>query len=127
MAQITQLRVGIVGFGGAGMAQFGHFKRMEGCEVRAVLDTKPNGLERAAKLDSHLCLVDDWETFLSTGINTVAICSPDQTHAEYIIKAVSAGLHTVCEKPLCDSLDSCEKILAAASANPYHTNDCHTP
>ena len=47
---INKTKLGIVGFGGAGMAQYRHFESIKGCKVVSVFDPKQNGLERARRI-----------------------------------------------------------------------------
>ncbi len=112
------LNVGIVGFGGAGIAQFGHFQSMRDCRVTAVYDSKPGGVDRARSIAPGILATDDFQKFIASGINSVAICSSDASHAEYVIAAINAGLHVVCEKPLTDSPESCQQILRAEASAP---------
>jgi predicted dehydrogenase len=107
------LKVGIVGFGGAGIAQFGHFSNMRESQVVTIFDPKENGIKRARKIAPAVLATDNFEEFMTSGINTIAICSPDKTHADYVVAAIEAGKHVVCEKPLTDSLDACRRILSA--------------
>ncbi len=107
------LKVGIIGFGGAGMAQFGHFSDMPDSQVIAIYDPKPNGINRARSLAPAALATDNFERFMASGVNAVAVCSPDSTHADYVVAAIEAGMHVVCEKPLTDSLDGCRRILTA--------------
>ncbi len=106
------LKVGIVGFGGSGMAQYRHFGSL-GCEVTAIHDPKPDGIDRAKAIAPGVFITSSFESFLASGINAVAVCSPDKTHADYVVGAMEAGLHVVCEKPLADSLEGCRRILNA--------------
>jgi UDP-N-acetyl-2-amino-2-deoxyglucuronate dehydrogenase len=107
------LKVGIVGFGGAGIAQFTHFSNICGSEVVAVFDPHESGINRAKSLAPAVLVTDDLEKFMAAGVNTIAVCSPDKTHADYVVAALEAGKHVVCEKPLTDSLDGCRRILNA--------------
>jgi UDP-N-acetylglucosamine 3-dehydrogenase len=113
-----ELKVGIVGFGGAGLAQYDHFRSIEKCNVVAVYDPNQAGLDRAGRLSPDLFLTDDFGKFLEADIDVVAICSPDKTHADYMAQSIRAGKHTICEKPLTDSLDGCKKILEAERTSP---------
>lgn len=113
-----ELKVGIVGFGGAGLAQYDHFRSIEKCNVVAVYDPNQAGLDRARRLSPDLYLTGDFGKFLEAAIDVVAICSPDSTHADYMVKSIRAGKHTICEKPLTDSLEGCRKILQAERASP---------
>ncbi|MFY7964206.1 MAG: Gfo/Idh/MocA family protein [Chitinophagaceae bacterium] len=51
-------------------------------------------------------------------INVVAICTPNGLHAEHTIKALKAGYHVLCEKPMAISVHDCgAMIIAAEKAN----------
>ncbi len=51
-------------------------------------------------------------------IDVVAVCSPNGLHAEHTIKALKAGFHVLCEKPMALSVHDCgEMINAAERAN----------
>jgi len=113
-----ELRVGIVGFGGAGLAQYSHFQALKECRVVAVYDPKQAGLDRARQLSNTLSLTDDFDKFLAHDLDVVAVCSPDKTHADYMVRSLEAGRHVICEKPLTDSLDGCRRILQAESQSP---------
>src|ERR1051325_1278087 len=112
-----RVRVGIVGFGGAGMAQFAHFNGIPDSEVVAIYDPKPGGLSRAERFSNGTLITDSFDKFMRSDINAISVCSPDSTHADYILSAFEAGKHVVCEKPLSDSLDACRRILAAEAAS----------
>jgi predicted dehydrogenase len=51
-------------------------------------------------------------------IDVISICSPNGLHAEHSIKALNAGFHVLCEKPLAIDVHDCgEMIKAAEKAN----------
>src|SRR5687767_12420508 len=51
-------------------------------------------------------------------IDVVAICSPNGLHVAHTIKALNAGMHVLCEKPMAISVHDCgEMIQAAEKAN----------
>jgi predicted dehydrogenase len=47
-------------------------------------------------------------------IEAVYIVLPNSMHAEFTIRAVKAGKHVLCEKPMATTLPDCEKMIAAA-------------
>jgi UDP-N-acetyl-2-amino-2-deoxyglucuronate dehydrogenase len=51
-------------------------------------------------------------------IDVVSVCSPNGLHAEHSIKALKAGCHVLCEKPMAISVHECgEMIKQAEMAN----------
>ena len=111
------LRIGIIGFGGAGQAHAFYWSCVAGCRVTKIFDSKPSGADRAAARGLSAMFVADVER-LWPDLDAVVVCTPDATHAEYIVAALSRGLHVLVEKPLCDSLEGLRAIRRAAAAAP---------
>jgi len=108
------LKIGIIGFGGAGAAHAAYFACLPGCVVTKIHDPKPERLDNAKEhfshVDRHATLDDFWGD-----LDAVSICTPDSTHADYIVAALRQGLHVLCEKPLTDSVEGIRKIKTAAA------------
>ncbi|MGD9920022.1 MAG: Gfo/Idh/MocA family protein, partial [Pseudorhodoplanes sp.] len=50
--------------------------------------------------------------------NVVAVCTPNYLHSEHTIRALEAGYHVICEKPMAITVHDCgEMIKAAERAN----------
>jgi UDP-N-acetyl-2-amino-2-deoxyglucuronate dehydrogenase len=47
-------------------------------------------------------------------IDVVSICTPNGLHAEHSIKALKAGFHVLCEKPMAISVHDCGAMIKAA-------------
>jgi predicted dehydrogenase len=47
-------------------------------------------------------------------IDVIAVCSPNGLHAEHSIKALKAGFHVLCEKPMALSVYDCGEMISAA-------------
>ncbi|MCR6483962.1 Gfo/Idh/MocA family oxidoreductase [Amycolatopsis sp. OK19-0408] len=46
-------------------------------------------------------------------IDVVVVCTPDHTHADYVVAALRAGCDVVTEKPMTTDVDGARRILAA--------------
>jgi len=57
------------------------------------------------------------ELLLNKSVDLVYLSFPNHLHEEWSIRALDAGKHLICEKPLSTSLASVEKILACAARN----------
>ena len=115
---INKFKVGIVGFGGAGMALYDHFDHFRECEITSVFDIKDAAFERARRKSEKVFVTKDFNEFLNSGIDIVIIASPDSTHADYLTLSVEAGKHVLCEKPLTDSIEGIRKILKVCKEHP---------
>jgi predicted dehydrogenase len=69
------------------------------------------GLDRPA----HVADYRDAAVYASS-IDVVDICLPPWMHADAMRRAIAAGRHVICEKPLVGSLDETDELAAAASA-----------
>ena len=48
------------------------------------------------------------------GIQAVSIATPNFTHYEILKAALEAGLHAICEKPLCFTQEQAKELIALA-------------
>ena len=63
----------------------------------------------------HLCHYEAAdELFASGAIDAVYIALPNSMHKDYAIRAASAGLHVLCEKPLAPTARDCEAMIEVA-------------
>lgn len=105
-------RVGIVGAGGISRTHADRWLQMSGIELAGFYDIA----EGAARLavDRFGGRVFDSMDDLLNSVDYVDVCTPGPAHAGPVIAALEAGLPTVCEKPLANSVADCERIVDAA-------------
>jgi len=57
----------------------------------------------------------DWRRLVERDdIDLIDICSPGNTHLEIAVAALEAGKHVLCEKPLANTVEEAEAMVAAA-------------
>jgi predicted dehydrogenase len=49
-------------------------------------------------------------------IDVIYVVLPNNMHAEFTIRALGAGKHVLCEKPMANTPEDCQKMIAAAKA-----------
>lgn len=100
--------------------------------VVRVMDVDPAVLERVTSSAVAGATTDPAAVLDDPAIDVVAVCSPDQFHADQVIAACEAGKRAVlCEKPLTLTRDDAARIVAAATAAGTHvmvgTMHCYDP
>jgi predicted dehydrogenase len=61
----------------------------------------PRARSLATKFHFEFCTTDEDEIYSDSSINTVVIATRHHLHARQIVRALEAGKHVFCEKPLC--------------------------
>ena len=60
---------------------------------------------------------DDYDSIKDNPeIDVVYVVLPNSMHAEYTIRALKAGKHVLCEKPMATSVEDCQRMIDAAKA-----------
>ncbi|XOV91655.1 MAG: inositol 2-dehydrogenase [Bacteroidota bacterium] len=109
---MKKLKIGILGMGRIGQVHLKNIQnRIENAEVVAVMNPSERG-QSFAKNRNVKAVSGDPEIVLENDeVDAVFICSPSDTHAEYITRAAMTGKAIFSEKPLDLSLSNIEEIL----------------
>lgn len=107
------IRLGIIGTGR--IAKRFVYDAWQGLDVEIVGVYNPH-MESAEKFcaENHVkAAYSEWNLFIHA-IEAVYVASPLGTHAEYVKKALEAGIHVLCEKPMVVSGAQAEELFALA-------------
>ena len=63
------------------------------------------------------CAYDNEDALIASDVDVIDVCTPNICHAETVRKALAAGKHVFCEKPLADNLKDAEELAALAAAS----------
>jgi len=124
------VKVGVVGLGFMGQTHLKAYNQVPGAKITAVCDAvrlpKDGKLEGVTGniSESEGLFLDpkeirgyrEFEEFLEDSeADLVDLCVPTPLHASMAIKALEAGKHVICEKPLARDAETCRRILEAAA------------
>lgn len=123
---MKKLRFAIIGCGIIAQRHAEHINAIG--KLQAVCDIK---IERAWNLqekyggdenvkDVLACSSIDQLLKCTKRIDVISICTPNYLHAEHTIKALKAGFHVLCEKPMAIDIGDCKRmVMEAQKANRY--------
>lgn len=111
------MKVGIIGFGGAGQAHYRRFVTLPGVIVAKVFEPKADRRAAWQKQYPDVAFAASRDELLEA-CDLVSVCTPDHVHAADALASIAAGRHTLVEKPMVTTREDGEAIAAALRANP---------
>ncbi len=97
---------------------------VQGENIVALCDVDKNYLDRAAKRFPNARTYADYREMIekeAKGLDAVAVSTADHNHAPATIRAIRAGLHAYCEKPLTHTVEEARVIAEAAKKHGVAT------
>ena len=109
---MKKINVAVAGLGRIGKIHLKNLSRnFPEVEVVAVMDVFDESKAIADEFNVPVFVKDYDELLAVPGVDAVVICSPTDTHADYVVKAAKAGKQIFCEKPLDLSLGRVKEVL----------------
>jgi D-xylose 1-dehydrogenase (NADP+, D-xylono-1,5-lactone-forming) len=112
-----RLRWGVLGTGGITSTVVPAIARSEHCRVDAIAS---RSLDRARKRARRLGVPNAYGSYGDLlddpAIDVVYIPLPNFLHREWVLAAVAAGKHVLCEKPMAITADEAQEMVDAADA-----------
>ena len=94
--------------------------------MKVVCGRNREGAESAARTYGWEEAATDWrEVVTRPDIDLIDICTPGDSHAEIAIAAAQAGKAVFCEKPLANTIQEAEAMLAAVEKHGVPHMICH--
>lgn len=121
------LKVGIVGFGFMGRMHFRHWKMLPDVQIVAICDANPNIEEDTKKAVGNIKgaegeidltgieLFRDLDAMIAKAKpDAISLTLPTYLHADCTEKALTQGVHVLCEKPMALTVADCDRMVTAA-------------
>ncbi len=106
------------------------YRSLRGVRVTAICDSDRARLKGSEKVEGNIggddaaldlgdvALYTDFEKMLDEEqLDAVSITLPTFMHRDFTVKALDAGAHVLCEKPMAMNVEQCEDMIAAAKTN----------
>ena len=110
---MKRLRIAVAGAGL--IAQVEHIPNLKSLrdrfEVVGVADPSPTG-RRLIEQRHDLATCASFDELMALKPDAILIAAPDSYHAEFAGRALDAGIHVFCEKPLCFSTADIDGLIA---------------
>ena len=106
------INVAVAGLGRIGKIHLKNLSRnFSEIKVVAAMDVIAESKAIADEFSVPVFVQNFDELLAVPGLDAVVICSPTNTHADYVVKAAKAGKQIFCEKPLDLSLERVKEVL----------------
>ena len=112
---MSELKVGIAGFGVVGKRRKACIERQPGMQVVAVCDRT---FEGEGTLSDGIRYYRDYRRLLTEDLDVLVACMTNDIAAEVTIAGLEAGLHVFCEKPPGRNLDDIARVIQTERRHP---------
>mgnify|MGYP003417545920 CR=1 FL=1 len=117
---MKKYKLGIIGAGMYGKVLMRSFRQDPRAEIRWVNSASEATTKAAAEeFGVEKWTLDYREVLADPALDAAVIATPPYFHAQQLEAALAAGKHVLLEKPMAESLQSIERILAAVEGSPH--------
>ena len=126
MAEQKCLRIGLIGFGSMGRTHTWAVRNLPfffgGLPFRAVTEgVCTTSIEKSRRVAEEfgipIAAADEDELIGNPDIDVIDICTPNNCHYQTVKKALAAGKHVLCEKPLCLTREEADELASLEAAS----------
>ena len=115
MNELTELRIGIAGFGVVGKRRKECIDHNPNLHVVAICD---RSFDKEKILDNGIHYYQDYRRLLMEDLDALVVCLTNDIAAEVTIAALKAGLHVFCEKPPGRNVEDILRVISYERKHP---------
>ncbi len=115
-----KVKIAMIGAGNIAGAHLDAYKRVPNAEIYAICDINPDRLKETGERFGITRCYNDVDSMLAdcgAELDAADVCVWNCNHAECAIKALNAGLHVLCEKPMAYNTEQAIAMKEAADRN----------
>jgi predicted dehydrogenase len=115
-----QVRYAVAGLGHlAQVAVLPAFRHASDSQLVALISDDPKKQTKLARQYGveNVYRYRDYEKCFSDGVDSVYIVLPNHLHREFTVRALDAGAHVLCEKPMAVTARDCQAMIRASERN----------
>ena len=127
--KLDTVRVGFIGLGMRGPTHLNNMTKLEGVEIKAVCDIRPQQANDALKMAKdkghnpqvYTDTADAWKKVCdSKDIDLIFIATPWDLHTPMAVYAMQQGKHVCIEVPAAVTLDECWQLIETSEQTKQH-------
>ncbi len=127
--KIDTVRVGFIGLGSRGPGAVNRMSHIEGVEIKALCDLRPERVETVQKNlsktkhkpTSYSGKEESWKELCDRDdIDLVYICTPWYLHTPMAVYAMNAGKHVAVEVPAATTVEECWQLVQTSEKTKKH-------
>jgi hypothetical protein len=136
--KLETVRVGFIGLGNRGPAHLDQMSKIEGVDIKALCDLRPEKVNAAAKKIENTSFKpqiytankDEWKKLCEReDIDLVVIATSWDLHTPMAVYALNHGKHVCVEVPAAKTIEECWQLVEASERNRKHCmmmeNSCY--
>jgi len=124
----ADIRVGVVGYGGAFNMGRQHLLQMQACGMTPVAVAEPDA-SRLPVAEQDFPGIETYpsvtEMLAKSQVDLIVLITPHNTHAPLALECLKAGRHVVCEKPLAITTAEVDSMIKAAKKSGVMLSTYH--
>ncbi len=127
---LETVRIGFIGLGNRGPSSLRRLCLIEGVEIKAICDTRPESLARGRKIVAEAGMPpaaeygateDDWKNMCDRDdIDLIYQVTPWRLHTPVSVYAMEASKHAAVEMPAALTLEDCWKLVETSERTKMH-------
>ena len=127
--KLETVRVGFIGLGNRGPAHLDQISKIEGVDIKALCDLRPEKVNAAAKTIEHTSFKpqiytgneDEWKKLCDRkDIDLIFIATPWELHTPMAVYAMNQGKHVCVEVPAAKTLEECWQLVETSERTRKH-------